>query len=125
MNLIITILAWSWILLGVWWFFRPAGIRRRFEKRYRKYARWILVVVFFAVAGVAWSAGRSFGGVIGTVLGVVAVIALLKGLLFLTGKASDTVLDFWGKQSDTTYRIAAAALFVLGCLMHWMMHVAN
>ena len=98
MGLLLNILSWTWILLGVWWFFRPAGIRRRFEKKYRRYARWALVVVFFAVAGVVFSAGRSIGGFTGKVLIVVAVIALIKGLLFARGKVSDAVLDWWGNQ---------------------------
>ncbi|MCH7870987.1 MAG: hypothetical protein IID33_04740 [Planctomycetes bacterium] len=98
MRLLLGILSWSWIVLGVWWFFRPAGIRRRFERKYRRYARWTLLVIFFVVAGVVFSTGRSIGGFTGTVLIVVAVIALLKGLLFARGKVSDAVLDWWGNQ---------------------------
>ena len=124
MRLLLGILSWSWIVLGVWWFFRPAGIRRRFEKKYRRYARWTLLVIFFVVAGVVFSAGRSIGGFTGTVLIVVAVIALIKGLLFTRGKVSDAVLDWWGNQPTSTYRLAAAGLVALGCLTQWIMRVS-
>ena len=123
MTSLLGILGWTWILLGVWWFSRPAGIKRRFEKRYRGYARWILLVVFFAVAGVIFSAGRSVGGFTGTVLIVVACIALVKGLLFARGKVSETVLEWWANQPTSMYRAAAAALFVLGCLTQWIVRI--
>ena len=123
MASLISLLGWAWIALGIWWFFRPAGIRRRFEKRYRKYARWILLAVLFTVAGVIFSAGRSVGGVLGTVLTVVAVVALVKGSLFARGKVSDAVLDWWGRQTDSTYRMVAGGLVVLGCLMQWLSRV--
>ncbi len=124
-NLLVNVLSLAWIVLGVWWFFRPAGIRRRFEKRYRKYARWILLSVFLAVAGVVFSASRGLGGLTGTVLIVVACIALLKGLLFARGKVSDAILDWWSRQPDSVYRIAAAGLFVLGCLTQWLLRAAG
>ena len=124
MTWLLGLLSWAWILLGIWWFFRPAGIRRRFEKKYRRYARWALLIVFFAVAGVVYSAGRSMGGFMGTVLIVVAVIALIKGLLFAQGKVSDKVLDWWGNQPISTYRVAAAGLFALGCLMQIVTRIA-
>ncbi len=84
----------------------------------------MLLVVFFAVAGVVFSAGRSIGGFTGTLLIVVSVIALLKGLLFAQGKVSDKVLDWWGNQPTWVYRIAAAALVALGCLTQWIMHAS-
>ncbi len=124
MRLLLGILSWSWIVLGVWWFFRPAGIRRRLERKYRRYARWMLLVIFFVVAGVVFSAGRSIGGFTGTVLIVVAVIALIKGLLFAQGKVSDKVLDWWGNQPTSVYRIAAASLVALGCLTQWIMRIS-
>ena len=120
MTWLISIVGWAWIVLGVWWFLRPAGIRRRFEKRYRKYARWILLSVFFAVAGVIFSAGRSVGGVLGGVLIVLAVVATVKGLLFAQGRVSNAVLDWWASRTDATYRLVAGGLFVLGCLMQWL-----
>ena len=117
MRLLLFILSWSWIILGVWWFFRPAGIKRCFEKRYRKSSRWLLLVVLVASAGVLFSAGRQVGGLWGTILAVLSVIAVLKGLLFVRGKISDTVLDWWSAQPTWVYRASAAALFLLGCLL--------
>lgn len=124
MTWLLSMLSWAWIALGVWWFFRPAGIRRRFEKKYRRYARWLLLVIFFAVAGVVFSAGRSIGGLIGTVLIIASVVALIKGLLFAQGEVSDKVLDWWADQPTKVYRIAAAGLFVLGCLTQMITRIA-
>ncbi len=121
MKLILLILSWGWILLGIWWFFRPAGIRRRFEKGFRKKARWILLSVLFASAGILFGAGRQIGGWWGTLLAVLAVIAVLKGLVFARGKAADAVLGWWSVQPVWVYRASAACLFVLGCLMQWVL----
>jgi hypothetical protein len=121
MKLILLILCWGWIILGIWWFFRPAGIRRRFEKRFRRTARWLLFTVFVVVAGLVFAGSRQIGGGVGIILAIVGCIALIKGLLLLHGRVSDRVLDTWSKQPDSVYRIAAAALFLLGCLGNWML----
>ena len=125
MKLVLLILSWGWIALGIWWFFRPAGIRRRFEKRYRKGARWLLLTVLFVSAGILFAAGRSLGGVWGLLLALLAVVAVLKALLFVRGKVSDTVLDWWLRQPTWVYRVSAAGLFVLGCLMQLLLSAAK
>jgi len=116
-RLLILILSWSWVILGIWWFFRPAGIRRRFEKRYRKGARWLLLTVLIVSAGILFAVARQLGGLLGILLAILGSVALLKGLLFARGKVSDVVLDWWGAQPTWVYRVAAACLFVLGLLM--------
>jgi hypothetical protein len=120
MKLFISILGWAWILLGLWWFFRPAGIRKRMAKKYRKTVRWILLVIFFALAGTIYSAGKGLGGLSGTLLFVLAIILLIKGLFLLRGKMSDRILEWWSVQPDSTYRIAAAILFLLGCAIQFV-----
>ncbi len=125
MRLLLGLLGWAWILLGIWWIFRPQGIRKRFEKKFRRTARWILLTILFATAGIVFSAGRQIGGLLGTLLAILGVIAILKGLLFARGQVSDRVLDWWGKQPDSVYRAAAAGLLVLGCLMQWLLSATS
>ena len=83
MKLVLLIVSWGWMILGVWWFFRPAGIRRRFEKRYRKGARLLLLTILAISAGILFAAGRRMGGVWGTVLAVLGPSALGKFRLAL------------------------------------------
>ena len=117
---LVSILGWAWILLGLWWIFRPAGIRKRFAKKYRKTLRWILLAIFFALAGAIYSAGKSLGGWSGTFLTVLSIIALIKGLFFLRGKMSDKILEWWSVQPDSVYRMAAAGLLILGCIVQFV-----
>jgi hypothetical protein len=116
-KLALAIVSWGWMFLGVWWFFRPDGIRRRLAKGYRKSARWLLLTVLIFTAGVLMSAGRTMGGACGTLLAVLGVIAVLKAMLFLRGAASEKVLDWWNRQPTWVYRASAAGLFLLGCLI--------
>ncbi len=120
MNIFISILGWAWIFLGLWWFFRPAGIRKRFAKKYRKYIRWILLIIFFALAGAIYSAGKDLGGWSGTFLTVLSIILLVKGLFFLRGKVSDKILEWWSIQPDSVYRVAAAIMFIIGCVIQFV-----
>ena len=125
MKLVLLFVSWGWIILGIWWFFRPAGIRRRFEKRYRKGARWLLLTVLVVSAGILLAAGRQLGGFWGTLLAILGVIAVLKALLFVRGRASETVLDWWSRQPDWVYRVSAASLCVLGCLMQVILRASK
>ena len=125
MKLALLIVSWGWMILGVWWFFRPAGIRRRFEKRYRKGARLLLLTILAISAGILFAAGRRMGGVWGTLLAVLGVMAVLKALVFVRGTVSESVLDWWNRQPIWVYRVSAASLFLLGCLMQVMLAWKN
>jgi len=125
MKIALFVLGWCWTILGIWWFFRPAALRKRFEKRFHRGARWLLLAVLFASAGILFAAGRQLGGIWGTLLAVMGVIAVLKALLFVRAKASDTILDWWGQQPVWVYRVSAAGLFLLGCLMQVLLRVGS
>ena len=120
MKFALIVLGWAWMIFGIWWFFRPQRIRKKFERGYRKKMRWLLLTMFVVAAGVIFGASQQLGGGLGIVLFVVAIIALLKGLFFVSGKTSETVLDWWGNQPDKVYRICAAGLFLLGLLTQWL-----
>lgn len=77
-------------------------------------------MIFFALAGAIYSAGKNFGGGSGTLLTIIAVIALFKGLFFVRSKASDSILEWWSKQPDSVYRVAAAGLLILGCIIQFV-----
>jgi uncharacterized protein YjeT (DUF2065 family) len=121
MKFAITLLCWGWIALGIWWFFRPKGIKRRFEKKFHKTARWVIVVVLFTVGGALFSIGWRSGGMFGTILAIVAIIAALKGLLFVRGQLADRILTWWGEQPDGFYRLSAATMVVVGAAVQWLM----
>jgi len=125
MKLLLFIVGWAWIALGIWWFFRPAGIKRRFEKRYRKGARSLLLIVLFVTAGILIAAGRWLGGLWGLLLAALGIMAVLKALLFVRGKVSDTILDWWSRQPIWVYRASAAGLVVLGCLIQLILSIGN
>jgi len=120
MKFALIILGWAWMAFGIWWFFRPQRIRKKFDRGYRKKMRWLLLTVMFIAAGAIYSAGRYVGGWIGMLLFICAIIAVLKGLFFLSGKTSEKVLDWWSNQSDTVYRMCAAGLFLMGLLTQWL-----
>lgn len=117
MRLALLVISWGWIILGIWWFLRPGGIRRRFEKRYRRGARWLLLTTLVVCAGIMFVVSGQLGGLWGTLLAVFGLIAILKALLFVRGKVSETILEWWSRQPVWVYRLSAAGLFVLGCLM--------
>ncbi len=77
-------------------------------------------MIFFALAGAIYSAGKDLGGWSGTFLTVLSIIALIKGLFFLRGKMSDKILEWWSIQPDSVYRIVAAFMFILGCVIQFI-----
>lgn len=116
LRFVVTWLGWVYIILAIWWFFRPKRICKVFEKALRRKMRWIFVALTFVLGGVILGAGREIGGWVGALLIAIGIIGLLKGLLFLSGKATDTVFDWWARQADRVYRLAAVAMFILGFL---------
>ncbi len=121
MTLLLKLLGWAWVLLGIWWFFRPKRIRRYFEKRTHKTLRWILLTLIIAWGAAFWTAGRAIGGIGGTICAILAIVALLKGLLFLRARAAERILTWWLDQSDTFYRISAVGMIILGLAVQWIL----
>ncbi len=112
----VIMLGWAYMILAVWWFFRPKRIRKVFERSFRKSARLLFITLTFALGSLIFSAGKEIDGWVGTLLIVIGIVGLLKGLFFLSGKATDKVFDWWASQPDSTYRLAAVAMFILGFL---------
>ncbi len=125
MTWMLGILGWVWFALGLWWFMRPQGIRKRLERDFRKKLRTLLIITLLAVAGVLFSSGRELGGIAGWLVPIAGVIVCLKALLLVRGKLCDTVLDWWSDRSDRVYRGSAACLAIAGLLLQWATSRAN
>ena len=112
----VIVLGWAYMALAIWWFFRPKRIRKAFERNARRKMRWLLITAAFVLGGVIFQAGREVGGWIGTLLIVIGIIALIKGLMFFSKSACDKIFGWWSVQSDGVYRLAAVGLFIVGFL---------
>lgn len=109
--------AWSWILLGLWWLFRPRGMQKRLDGRLHRTSRRGLFVVLFVCGGVLFGAARDVGGLAGVVLFVIGIIAILKGLLLLRARAGEAILEWWRDRPLWFYRLAALGLVAAGILL--------
>ena len=60
LKFIVIGLGWVYMILAIWWFFRPARMRKVFERTFRKKLRWLFVFLAFTFGGLS-SFGISIG----------------------------------------------------------------
>ena len=114
------IVSWSWILLGLWWFLRPEGIKKRMRGKFRKTLGRIFFLALVVGAGALFSAAKDVGGVAGAILFVLGIVVLLKALIFLRSRARDAVFAWWADRPLWFYRVSAAALVACGVFLSYV-----
>ena len=117
---VLRLIGWWWILLGIWWLWRPRGIQKRMEGKLNSTLRSVVFFVLLLCAGTIFSAGWDLGGIWGIVLGIVALFFVLKALLLLRGKTADVILAWWRDRPLWFYRVMALVLIAAGLLLDWL-----
>ena len=115
--MITKILGTIWILLGILWTTKPQLLRKRLIKKINRKMRWIvygfIVIFMFSLLGVVIKAQ----GLWLKIAGLLAISFAVKGILSITGKASDKISGFWSEKPLGFFRIWGVVILISGVLL--------
>ena len=112
-----TIVGWLWIASGVFFLLKPDWLKSSLTKKGVKHVRTLLFAAAFFVGilliGTAWDAG----GILGTVLLVVGVIAIFKAFFFLRSTVTARIIEWIEPWPVLVFRVIAVLYIAFGVVL--------
>ena len=105
------------ILTGLFWLIKPEALKNRIKK---KINRKIKIIVFIFVIGFGLLLIGSIiraEGFLPKFIGVIGIVITVKGILLLTSKTSEKILEWLQDRSLLFFRACALFIFVMGIML--------
>ena len=115
--MLIKILGIIWVILGILWVAKPQILRNRIKKKMLRKIKWIVfgfVLVFgLSIIGSIIKAQ----GLFLKVIGVIALIVIIKSLLLVTSKTSEKMLGWLQESPLQLFRLWGFFIFAMGVML--------
>ena len=116
------IIGWFLIISGAYFFIFPKSLMRRLQRK----SKWKIRSFFFFLAFI-WGApliaiGWQKEGLLPKILVAIGVIALLKGIFFISTKASEKFIKWSSEKAPYVFRILSILQIIMGFALN---HLAD
>ncbi len=112
-----TIIGWIWTVAGALFVWRPDWMKSWHTKRGVNHVRRVLFLTALAIGISLIGAARETGGIVGTAMIVIGVIAIVKAFLFLQRKFTAWVIALMTPWPLWIFRILAIVYVGVGVLL--------
>lgn len=103
-----------WILLGILWLLKPEMLKNRLRKKMNRSIKWAVfgfVIVFgFMLMGSVFKAS----GLTAKIVGIIGLVITVKGILLITSKTSEKIINWWAARPVIVFRLWAAFVLASG-----------
>ena len=100
-----------WILLGLLWLIKPEALKRRLKKKMSRAIRWTIYGFIFMLGFLLIGSIIKLNGMLPRMIGLIAIIVIVRFLMILTSKTSEKVLSKLAERPVIFFRLWA--LFIL------------
>ena len=106
-----------WVLLGGLWLINPELFRRYLSRKMTRRVR--RIVLLFLAIFLLMTIGSVFKapGMLPKVIGLLALIIVIKGIMFITSRTSEKFLEWVSARSTNTFRIWALFVLFIGIML--------
>jgi hypothetical protein len=112
--MILKILGWLWLITGIISLIKPEWLRKRMQKKTIRKLKWVFIGIAWVIGAALIKTAGNFSGIIYWVITIVGIIAIIKGFLFISGKTSDKLMDWFSAQPVSFLRAWAVFAICLG-----------
>ncbi len=106
------------IVIGVFFFLFPEGMRKRLRKKALRHLRWYLFATVIFVGSMLISAGWKYPGTLPKIIVIIGIIALIKALFLLKTKAAEHATQWILKQPAWMLRLFCLIDIALGLVIY-------
>ncbi len=111
------ILGWSFIILGIFFFLRPAFFKKIVERKSIKKTRKLLFILATSVGTLFIYASWRMKGFLPKFIMGLGVVSIIKGFFFLRGKISGKLLDWFSRKPLIYFKFLSLIYIVMGLLI--------
>ena len=115
-----TIIGVLWIILGLFWLFRPEALKNRLKRKMNRRMK-LTVYIFVLVFGVLLI-GSVFKvrGILPKVIGIIGMLITIKVITLITSKTSEKFLEWWEGRPIVFFRVWALCMLAIGTALLFM-----
>lgn len=111
------ILGIIWIILGVWWLLKPDALKRRLQRKMSRRVRWTVFGFLFIFGIMMTGSVFKTPGVLPKVIGIIGLIIAIRAIVFITSKASEKILSWWGERPIIVFRVWGLLVLGMGVML--------
>ena len=106
-----------WIILGLLWLIKPGILRNRLKKKMNRKIKWAVYGFIALLALTLIGSIIKAPGILLKIIGFIGIIIVIKGILLVTSKTSEKMLDWWAKRPLMFFRVWALFIFAVGLVL--------
>ncbi|MFC1704081.1 hypothetical protein ACFL1E_04795 [Candidatus Omnitrophota bacterium] len=115
--MLIRIIAYLWIIFGIWFLLRPESCRNVLKKKSYKKLRKIMFLAAIMLGALLIKVGWGIEGALAKIAVILGILAIIKGLFFLTSKMAEKLLNWWLALPRMYLRLWALAVIAFGVVL--------
>lgn len=105
------------ILTGLFWLIKPEALKNRIKKKINRKIKIIVFIFIIAFGLLLIGSIIRAKGFLPKFIGTIGIVITIKGILLLTSKASEKILDWLQGRSLLFFRACALFIFVMGIML--------
>lgn len=105
------------ISIGLLWLARPEALKNRLKKKMNRRFKFIIYgfIIMFGFLLIGSVIGAP--GLIPKIVGIIGMIVVIKGILLISSKASDKMLNWWTNRPLVFFRLWALCIIAIGIML--------
>ncbi len=112
--MLVKIIGWIWIVTGVISLIKPEWLRKKLQKKTIRKLKWFFIGIAWVIGGMLINVAQNFSGIAYWAILIAGIIAIIKGFMFISGKTSDKLVDFFSVQPVSFLRVCAVVAIGAG-----------
>lgn len=106
-----------WIIVGALWTVKPDWLKNRLARKMNRKMRRIVYVFIMMFGLLLIGSMVKARGILPKIIGIIGIILAIKGILFITSKTSEKMLDWLGERPVKFFRIGAVVILAVGVML--------
>ncbi|MBN1520961.1 MAG: hypothetical protein JW928_00395 [Candidatus Aureabacteria bacterium] len=115
--MIYKLFGWFWVITGIYFFLRPRVLIKKIQRKSKWQMRKWLFVLALLWGAPLFALGWSQEGFFSKLLFIIGILAVLKGLFFLTSRAASKIIEWSQKSPSFVFRLYAFVQVILGVVL--------
>ncbi len=111
------ILGIIWIVLGLFWLFKPGVLKNRLQRKMSRRIRRVVYAFIFIFGIMITGSALKAPGSVAKVLGIVGMVIAIKAVILITSKTSEKMFKWLGERPVVFYRIWALFIIIVGVML--------
>lgn len=112
-----TILGWFWIVMGIFFLWKPEILKKKLNRKSLRKIRKYLFVLAVILGILLIKAGWGYEGALAKIIVILGILAIFKGFFLLKSEITGRMMEWWGQKPLIFFRFGACVYIIIGIMI--------